>query len=54
MCAYAEAYCSSVLDNDTGVFTTSHGDIEIVRDGLSLKGRELLQKLHILVALMLC
>lgn len=38
MCAYAEAYGAPLLANDRGIFTTTHGEIEIVREQVELKG----------------
>ena len=38
MCAYAEAYCLPSLDNERGVYSTVHGEIEIVREQGILKG----------------
>lgn len=38
MCAYAEAYCVPPLANDRGIFTTTHGEIEIAREQVKLKG----------------
>ena len=39
MCAYAEAYCVPLPANDRGIFTTPHGEIEIVREQAELKGK---------------
>lgn len=38
MCAYAEAYCASSLPNDKGIFSTTHGDLALVRETVNLKG----------------
>lgn len=38
MCAYAESYCASSLPNDRGTFSTTHGDLELVRETFHLKG----------------
>lgn len=44
MCVYAESYCAPQLDNGRGIFTTVHGDMEIVREGASLKGEGTITK----------
>ena len=38
MSAYAEAYCASPLPNGRGIFTTTHGDLALVRETLDLTG----------------
>ena len=38
MSAYAESYCASPLPNDRGIYSTTHGDLELVRETVNIKG----------------
>ena len=38
MCAYADAYCAPPLANDRGIFISTHGEIDIVREQIELNG----------------
>lgn len=44
MCAYAEAYCLPPLMDDVGMYSTAHGEIEIIREPGNLKGNGVLTK----------
>lgn len=44
MCAYAEAYCVPPLMNDVGMYSTTHGEIEIAREQGNLVGSGILAK----------
>lgn len=44
MCAYAEAFCLLPLMDDVGMYSTAHGEIEIIRGQGNLKGNGVLTK----------
>ena len=44
MSAYADAYCTSPLPDDRGIFATAHGDLALVRDAHTVKGEGTLRR----------
>jgi tetratricopeptide (TPR) repeat protein len=44
MCTYAEAYCLPPLMDDVGMYSTAHGDINIIREQGILRGNGVLIK----------